>query len=267
VNETWITHRERYDRMLAPFGDALLDAAALTAGDTVLDVGCGAGTTTIEAAEAVRPDGSVVGIDIDERLATEARRRLDGIANAMVVTADVATYRLDIPADVAISRFGTMQFADQIATHRNIAHNLGGRGRLAVVVWQTAAQNLWQSLPFQAVQAHLSLGPPEPPGNRGPFALADPSRLCSILDASGFEHPDLKPIELAVWVARDIDDAVDFFEDDAGDALRAITTSEVFDSITSTLRELLTPYVTREGVLLPAAAWVVTTDVTRTPLS
>ncbi|MGE5293096.1 MAG: hypothetical protein ACM3ML_39115 [Micromonosporaceae bacterium] len=37
----WLTHQARYDRMLAPFTGIILDAAALSAGDHVLDVGCG----------------------------------------------------------------------------------------------------------------------------------------------------------------------------------------------------------------------------------
>lgn len=257
MNETWLTSRDRYDRMLAPFSHALLAEAALAPGDTVLDVGCGTGTTTICAAESVAPDGFVVGVEIDDRLAGEARRRLTGFANATVVTADATVHRLDVPADVAISRFGTMQFVDPAAAHRNIAGNLRQSGRLVAVVWQTVERNLWHSLPLQAVRAHVDVRSEMPTGGPGPFSLADPSRLVGLLTRAGFEEPTVVPIECRVWVAHDIDDAIRFFDDDARPSLRASTSSDTVREIMASLGRLLAPHASREGVLLPAAAWIV----------
>jgi len=39
--EFWVTEAERFDSMLAAFGNRLLTAAALEPGERVLDVGCG----------------------------------------------------------------------------------------------------------------------------------------------------------------------------------------------------------------------------------
>jgi SAM-dependent methyltransferase len=264
VNKTWITHRDRYDRMLAPFGDALMIAAALEPGENVLDIGCGTGTSTLAAAEAVGPGGSVVGVDIDERLAAEARHRLRETPNVSVVTADAAAYRSATPADVAISRFGTMQFDDPTAAHGNVARNLGPGGRLAAVVWQTVEQNFWQCLPLQAVQAHLDLGPPQPPDRPGPFSFARPDRVAAVLEQAGFDEPKVEPVEASVWVATDLDDALRFFDDDAGASLRAMAPDGTVSEVVETLRQLLAPYVTADGVRLPAAGWVVTACVSRT---
>ena len=61
--EHWVREAERYDTMVGEFGDAMLDAADLKQGERVLDVGCGNGATTIEAADgfvlAVSRSGSI----------------------------------------------------------------------------------------------------------------------------------------------------------------------------------------------------------------
>jgi cyclopropane fatty-acyl-phospholipid synthase-like methyltransferase len=48
MGERWLNHLERFQGMLAPVGQALLDQAAYGPGERVIDVGCGAGGTTIE---------------------------------------------------------------------------------------------------------------------------------------------------------------------------------------------------------------------------
>ena len=64
-----------------------LDALALAPGERMLHIGCGVGYYTAIAAAAV-PGGSVLGIELDPRLAELARRNLAGTANATVVAGD-----------------------------------------------------------------------------------------------------------------------------------------------------------------------------------
>ena len=54
----------------------LVDAAHLTAGHQVLDVGCGTGTLLILAANRA-PGANLTGIDADERILSRARRKID----------------------------------------------------------------------------------------------------------------------------------------------------------------------------------------------
>ena len=48
------------------FGSRLVHLATIAPGSSVLDVGCGAGSSLFPAAERVGPEGRVVGIDICE---------------------------------------------------------------------------------------------------------------------------------------------------------------------------------------------------------
>ena len=63
----WLANADARERQLQPVSDALFERASLQPGERVLDVGVGSGPTTGQAWEAVRPDGSVTGIDIGRR--------------------------------------------------------------------------------------------------------------------------------------------------------------------------------------------------------
>jgi cyclopropane fatty-acyl-phospholipid synthase-like methyltransferase len=63
----WVTEQTRIDRLMAEVTDAALTAAAPKPGENVLDIGCGTCTTTLRQAQAVRPTGRVLGIDISEQ--------------------------------------------------------------------------------------------------------------------------------------------------------------------------------------------------------
>ena len=69
-----------------------LDELALAPGERVLHVGCGVGYYTAIAAAAV-PAGSVVGVELDPRLAELARRNLARTPNATVVSGDGSVAR------------------------------------------------------------------------------------------------------------------------------------------------------------------------------
>src|SRR5439155_5003912 len=69
-----------------------LDGLNLGAGDRFLHIGCGVGYYTAVAAEAVRPGGHVVGVEIDHHLAERAKRNLAKYENVEVISADGSEY-------------------------------------------------------------------------------------------------------------------------------------------------------------------------------
>jgi ubiquinone/menaquinone biosynthesis C-methylase UbiE len=115
---------------------ALLDAAGLQPGARVLDIGCGRGDTTLEAARRVGPSGLALGVDDSLDVLEEARRRAAdaGLAHVGFVHADAQTQRFaPLRFDAIVSRRPRQVFADPRAGFTNLHGALRSGGRLAVV--------------------------------------------------------------------------------------------------------------------------------------
>ena len=119
-----------YDAELRRHNERFRAATGIRTADRVLDVGCGAGQSTRDAARAAKL-GSVLGVDVSEQLLERARQRTadEGLHNVTYELGDVQVHRFgQRQFDVIISRFGTMFFDDPVAAFTNIAR-VAPRGR------------------------------------------------------------------------------------------------------------------------------------------
>ena len=166
-------------------------ALAPTAGERVLDVGCGGGKATIAAARVVGPAGRVIGADISVPLTELAAQRAAeaGVDNVSFQAADVQQETVEGgPFDAAMSQFGVMFFDEPATAFANIRAQLAPGGRIAFSCWQPIERNPWF---FGAALAGLAPPPPPPePGKSptGPFALGDAERTQGILESAGFAN-------------------------------------------------------------------------------
>jgi SAM-dependent methyltransferase len=256
----WVTHIDRYEAASAGFDPWLLTAAAASATDRVLDVGCGAGSST-RAAARVAVDGGVVGVDLSAPLLALARRRseLAGLTNVEFVHGDAQVQPLGPAAfDVVLSRFGAMFFGDPVAAFANIGTALRPGGRLAMLAWQGMAGNEWLSILFETLAAGRPL-PAPPEGAPGIFGLADPVHVRRILTGAGFVDVDLADIREPERLGADVEDAYAFLRSlGPTQGLLAGLDESARTSALATLRARLADSAGPDGVLLGAAAWLIT---------
>jgi SAM-dependent methyltransferase len=258
----WVAYADRRDRILAPVADALLPAAHLATGDRVVVIGCGCGATALAAARAVGPGGAVYGIDLSEPMLDVARRRAEasGVSNITLVQGDAQTHPFPDRSDVAISRFGTMFFANQIAALTNIRHGLRPGGRLCLATWQPLAANDWLTIPGSALLSYGDLPEAETTG-RSMFSQSDADSVTTTLHAAGFSNPRLEPMKLTLVLGADADEAVDYLAGTgpgraALDAVPADRRPAALDAV----RGALADHTGSDGVHLGAAIWIVTAN-------
>lgn len=259
----WVDQSERYDGMLAEYIPLLLEAAAISGDARTLDVGCGTGTTTIEAARAA-PDGQTLGVDISAPMLAHAREKAarGAVTNVRFEELDAQVGAFEPGArDAVISRFGVMFFADPVAAFANIAGALRTGGRLAFVCWQGLLQNKWMAVPAMAIAAHVPLPDPGGPAQPGPFAFGDADRVRGILTDAGLTDVTIEPVERSVLLGGhgSLDDAMEFLSGTSlKRALLADAPPEVLRPALDSVRAALAPFETPEGVRVGAAAWLVT---------
>jgi SAM-dependent methyltransferase len=254
----WAARAQRFDESVAAYHEKLLAAAAIGPASRVLDIGCGTGQTTRDAARTAA-SGSALGVDLSSQMIGLARQlaAAEGIGNARFEQADAQIRRFGPRTfDAVISRTGTMFFADPVAAFTNIASALRPPGRLTLLVWQGPEHNEWLREFAGAMAAGRDL-PAPPPGAPGPFAFADPGRARTVLAASGFADITFDGLAAPMYFGPDPDDAYTFVLGLTGwmlDGLDDRGRGRALDA----LRATTAAHCGASGVTYDSATWIIT---------
>ena len=172
------------------FGRRTVERLDLQRGSAVLDVCCGSGASALQAAQAVGPEGSVVGVDLADRLLDVARRkaRAEGLANVDFQLGDM----LDLPFrdesfDAVVCVFGIFFVPDMPAAVRELWRVVRPGGKLAVTTWgprffEPGNTAFWNSVREVAPDLHKSFNPWD--------RISDVESVKALFGAAGVESSD-----------------------------------------------------------------------------
>jgi SAM-dependent methyltransferase len=245
-----------YDSELVRYHERLWEALDIRPGDRVLDIGCGTGQTTRDAARRAASAGAL-GVDLSAEMIALARRlaTAEGLPSARFEQADAQICPFGPGSfDVAISRTGALFFGDPHAAFTNIARALRDRGRLALLSWQPLPANEWVAELTAALAAGRDLPAPRP-GAPGPFALADPGRVRQLLAGAGFTSIEIDPIQAPMWLGANAGDAHAFALGLLGWMLEGLDANRRAQAL-GALRATVAAHTTA-GVVYTSGAWLI----------
>ncbi|HEY8716748.1 MAG TPA: methyltransferase domain-containing protein [Candidatus Acidoferrum sp.] len=183
----WEKHREVIRHMFAPVSEALIDAAQIKPGDTVLDVATGPGEPALTVAAHVGATGNVVGIDPIPDMVAAARREAQrrGLQNAQfeVAFADQLPFP-EAHFDAAICRFGAMFFPAPVDAIRELLRVLKPGKKLVFAVWSFAENNPFHHALSRVIDCYVEV-PPADPDAADAFRYAQPGKLLKFLNQAG----------------------------------------------------------------------------------
>ena len=189
---------EAYERYIVPAFMAakareLVEMAGVHAGARVLDVACGTGVCTREAAWAVGASGRVVGADLNQTMLDMARVVARGQAGLPVEWHHADAMALPFPTatfDIGLCQYGLEFFPDRSQGLREMARVLVPGGRLALRVWRALDRQPFYMAVIKALDRHLRVGVGAPIATA--FTLADADELRSLVIRAGFRDVHLR---------------------------------------------------------------------------
>ncbi len=176
---------------LGPVTETMLDMAGVGSGNRVLDVAAGAGEQTLVTARRVGPSGYVLATDISANIlefaAAEARAAdLTNVETRVMDGENLDELEAD-SFDAVISRVGLIYFPDQQKALTGMRRALKPGGRISAIVYSTAENNRFFSIPISIIRKRAQLPPPLP-GQPGPFSLGSPGVLEAAYQRAGFRN-------------------------------------------------------------------------------
>lgn len=255
-----------YERYIVPaisaaFAQELVTLTALTTGERILDVACGTGVVTRQAAQAVGPPGEVIGLDVNDGMLRMARTlpSPEGVSIAYQEGSVMALPFLTATFDVVLCQNGLEFFPDRGHGLQEIGRVLTSAGRLGLRVWRALEHQTFHRTVFAALDRHL-WGGQDVPSRRGacqPFSLWNAQELRALVGDAGFRDIDVRVSRMPMRLGADTAAILGYLSAlPIGSEIAAMAET----ARTAMLHEVMTafhPYVDASGFVLPAESHVV----------
>jgi SAM-dependent methyltransferase len=248
-HETWsrcaATYVDSFAELTNATVEPLLDAAAVSAGSRVLDIGTGPGFV---AAAVQTRKGIPIGIDFAESMVSEARRRYPGI-DFREANAEALPFA-DGEFDAVVGNFVFHHLARPDRVLAEAQRVVRSGGRMAFTVWADVSKLAAFGLFSDAIEKHANLE--DLP--HGPlFGMSDFGVFHSMMREAGFHDSTVVEVDVA-WQVGSAEQLLEAFSDWA--QIDAYPKS-VRDAIENTMRENAKPFESAGPLTLPNPAILV----------
>ena len=257
LGEGFLKSQEYIDRIVTPFSDAAIKKTNPNSNDKILDVGCGAGSTSIQLAIS---GAEVKGVDISDKMISRARKKSEGIPNISFQTVDASQASFDERFTKIFSRFGVMFFSDPVEAFTNLHKSLDQKGKITFLCWQAITKNEWIYVSAEALQAFQpkDIEPPDPKAPGG-FAFADGDYIKEILESANYSDIAIEALETKFDLGKSLEEIMSF-NMNVGPLAGLVDTmeEEIVQEATESVKRTLDMKMGKDGLHLSAAAWLVT---------
>lgn len=190
------------------FGRKTVERLQLKPGSRVLDVCCGSGASALPAAEIVGPSGSVIGIDLAERLLELGRKKAiqRGLTNIEFRRGNMLNLNFENEFDAVVCVFGIFFVPEIESAVRELWRAVKPNGKLAITTWgprffEPATTAFWNSIRDVRPDLYKGFNPWD--------RICDRNSLIQLLNNTGidraeiFEEANIHPIDSpeAWWAA------------------------------------------------------------------
>ena len=239
----WGTLLSWTQRNFAPLAEWCRRTGYWAPGTRVLDVGCGAGFPALEAAASVRPDGTLVAIDLSPEMVAVAARGAKAARLDNIEFAEMDAEHLLFPDesfDAATNAYGLMFCADPARAIGEARRVLRSRGRAAFVTWDEPSRNPFFTVMMGVGRSFLSLAPPDPAAP-GPFRLSSVRALESMMSEAGFSDVRVEALPMTFECAT-VDEYCQIFAEVAWKARMAALSIEEMARFREAVAAAAAPY-------------------------
>ncbi|MDX1389931.1 MAG: methyltransferase domain-containing protein [Acidobacteriota bacterium] len=195
-------YEDSWKTQLEPAQDLMLEMAKLEPGERVLDVACGTGLVTRRVANAVGPDGEVIGTDISDEMVKTAREASPGLSNLGYERGEAEKIGFDDASfDAVLCGLGMMYVPSPPGALAEFHRVLRPGGRSAIAVWGARTNCGWAEIfPIVDARVHSEVCPAF-------FQLGTGDTLKIVMESAGFGGVEVERLRTTLHYSTQ-DDAI-----------------------------------------------------------
>ena len=201
VADGWRRRDEVLKRGGAKVAERMIALAEIGSGMNVLDVASGTGEPAISIAQAVAPDGQVVGTDLVEEMLEFAREKAAAAKVSNIEFRCVEAELIEFPDayfDAATMRWGLMFMPEPEACLQAIHRTLKPGAKISLACWAVAERNPAFTIPTNVMRKYKEI-PIPPPGTPGMYGMGEPDYFESVIAAGGFKNIHIEDCEVIMF--------------------------------------------------------------------